>query len=99
MFLKKFVSAEHASIVGKPTDMQPQTMGLRVNPSDETIRLGPLAVRFLITGEHSSGSVAAFELIVPGAARLAAPAHCHDHALQRIAMTITKRQSTASTEC
>ena len=79
MFLKKFVSAEHASIVGKPTDMQPQTMGLRVNPSDETIRLGPLAVRFLITGEHSSGSVAAFELIVPGAARLAAPAHSHDH--------------------
>jgi len=52
---------------------------LRVNPSDETIHLGPLAVRFLITGELSSGSVAAFELIVPGAARLAAPAHSHDH--------------------
>lgn len=59
--------------------MQPQTMDLRVNPSDETIRLGPLAVRFLITGEHSSNSVAAFELIVPGAARLTAPAHSHDH--------------------
>ena len=59
--------------------MQQRLVDLRVNPSDETIHLGPLAVRFLITGELSSGSVAAFELIVPGAARLAAPAHSHDH--------------------
>jgi quercetin dioxygenase-like cupin family protein len=59
--------------------MTAQTVGLRVNPSDETIRLGPLAVRFLITGEHASGSVAVFELTVPSALRLAAPAHSHDH--------------------
>ena len=52
---------------------------LGINPSDETIRLGPLAVRFLITGENSTGSIAAFELTVPGAQRLAAPAHSHDH--------------------
>ena len=56
-----------------------QTIDLHVNPSDETIRLGPLAVRFLIAGERSNGSVAAFELTVPGAQRLAAPAHSHDH--------------------
>src|SRR5215813_3196521 len=56
-----------------------QTTDLRVNPSEETIRLGPLAVRFLLTGENSTGSIAAFELIVPGAQRLAAPAHSHDH--------------------
>ena len=56
-----------------------QTIELYVNPSDETIRLGPLAVRFLVTGENSHGSVAAFELIVPSAQRLAAPAHSHDH--------------------
>ncbi len=56
-----------------------QTVELYVNPSDETIRLGPLAVRFLITGDNSSGSVAAFELTVPGAQRLTAPAHSHDH--------------------
>lgn len=56
-----------------------QTAGLRVNPSDETIQLGPLAVRFLLTGDHSSGSVAAFEMSVPAAERLAAPAHSHDH--------------------
>ncbi|HEV2359911.1 MAG TPA: cupin domain-containing protein [bacterium] len=58
--------------------MAQQTIDLHVNPSDETIRLGPLVVRFLVTGENSSGSVAAFELIVPGAQRLAAPAHSHD---------------------
>ena len=56
-----------------------QQTDLRVNPSDETIRLGPLAVRFLLTGDHSTGSVAAFEVTVPAAERLAAPAHSHDH--------------------
>jgi quercetin dioxygenase-like cupin family protein len=59
--------------------MTQQTIDLHVNPSDETIRLGPLAVHFLIVGENSNGSVAAFELIVPGAQRLVAPAHSHDH--------------------
>jgi quercetin dioxygenase-like cupin family protein len=59
--------------------MTQQTIGLHVNPSNETIRLGPLAVRFLIAAENSSGTVAAFELIIPGAQRLAAPAHSHDH--------------------
>ena len=58
--------------------MNPQTIELQVNLSDETIRLGPLAVRFLVTGENSNGSVAAFELTVPGGQRLAGPAHSHD---------------------
>ena len=59
--------------------MAQQTIDLHINPSDEIIRLGPLAVRFLITAENSSGSVAAFEVIVPGVQRLAAPAHSHEH--------------------
>ena len=59
--------------------MPQQTTGLHVNPSDETIRLGPLSVRFLLTGDHSSGGIAAFEVVVPAAQRLAAPAHSHDH--------------------
>jgi len=50
-----------------------------VNPAEETIQLGPLSVRFLITGEDSGGSIAAFEVAVPAAQRLAAPAHSHDH--------------------
>ena len=56
-----------------------QAINLCVNPSDETIRLGPLAVRFLLTGDNSTGSIAAFEVMVPGAQRLTAPAHSHDH--------------------
>ena len=59
--------------------MTQQTLNLHVNPSGETIHLGPLAVRFLITGEDANGSVAVFELSVPSAQRLAAPAHSHDH--------------------
>src|SRR5579862_6550437 len=59
--------------------MASQTINLHINPSDEVIRLGPLIVRFLIAGEDSTGTLAAFELVVPGAQRLAAPAHSHDH--------------------
>jgi quercetin dioxygenase-like cupin family protein len=59
--------------------MSAHTGSLRVNPSDETLRLGPLGVRFLITGEDAGGSVAVFELTVPGSQRLMAPAHSHDH--------------------
>ena len=59
--------------------MTPHTTPVHVNPSDETIHLGPLAVRFLVTGEDARGSLALFELTVPGAQRLAAPAHSHDH--------------------
>jgi quercetin dioxygenase-like cupin family protein len=55
------------------------TADLQTNPSDETIHLGPLAVHFLITGEDATGSLAIFELTVPAAHRLMAPAHSHDH--------------------
>jgi quercetin dioxygenase-like cupin family protein len=58
--------------------MTASTTDLRVNPADETIRLGPLAVRFLLTADQSTGSLAAFEVMVPGGQRLAAPAHSHD---------------------
>ena len=37
--------------------MTQQTIDLHVNPSDETIRLGPLTVRFFITGENSTGTI------------------------------------------
>ena len=52
---------------------------LRINPADEAIRLGPLVVRFLITADQAQGSIAVFEVFVPHAQRLAAPAHSHDH--------------------
>ncbi len=52
---------------------------LRINPSNQTIALRGLAVRFLLTGDNSNGSVAAFELTVAGSQRLPVPAHSHDH--------------------
>ena len=67
------------NVVQRVTAKPSESRDLRVNPSDETIKLGPLAVRFLLTGENSSGSMAAFELVVPGGQRLAAPGHSHDH--------------------
>ncbi len=59
--------------------MTQQTLDIHVNPADETIPLEQLTVRFLLTGEDSNGSIAAFELTVPGSGRLPAPAHSHDH--------------------
>jgi len=59
--------------------MTPAASNVHVNPSDESIVLGPLVVRFLITGADASGSVALFELTVPASQRLAAPAHSHNH--------------------
>jgi quercetin dioxygenase-like cupin family protein len=41
------------------------------------IRVGDMAIRFLLEGEQSGGSVAIFEFDVPAGARIAA-AHSHD---------------------
>jgi quercetin dioxygenase-like cupin family protein len=43
----------------------------------EEIKVGELAVRFLVEGEQSAGSVAVFEFDVPAGAKVAA-AHSHD---------------------
>src|ERR1700691_5190395 len=59
--------------------MTSQAADLHINPSDETIRLGSLPVRFLSTGEHPTDRVAIFERSVPSAQRLPAPAHSHNH--------------------
>ena len=49
-----------------------------VNPSEETITIGPVVVRFLLTGEDTNGSVSVFEVMVPAGQKLAAPAHKND---------------------
>ena len=49
-----------------------------VNPSDESIRIGPLGIRFLLTGDDTRGSVSVFEMTVPAGQKLAAPAHKND---------------------
>src|SRR6266487_3297860 len=43
----------------------------------EEIRVGEMVIRFLLEGEESGGSVAAFEFDVPMGAKVAA-AHSHD---------------------
>jgi quercetin dioxygenase-like cupin family protein len=43
----------------------------------EEIRVGPMAIRFLVEGEESGRSVAAFEFDVPAGAKVAS-AHSHD---------------------
>jgi len=50
----------------------------RVNPSEETIKIGPLGIRFLLTGDDSNGGVSVFEVLVPAGQKLAAPAHKND---------------------
>jgi quercetin dioxygenase-like cupin family protein len=45
--------------------------------ASEQIRVGELAIRFLVEGEESGGSVAVFEFDVPAGAKVAA-AHSHD---------------------
>jgi quercetin dioxygenase-like cupin family protein len=49
-----------------------------VNPSEETIRIGPLSIHFLLTGDDTNGSVSVFEVTVPAGQKLAAPAHKND---------------------
>jgi quercetin dioxygenase-like cupin family protein len=50
----------------------------RVNPSEETIKIGPLGIRFLLTSDDSNGSVSVFEVLVPAGQKQAAPAHKND---------------------
>jgi quercetin dioxygenase-like cupin family protein len=50
----------------------------KVNASEETIQIGPIRIRFLLTGDDSGGSVSVFEFSVPAGERLAAPAHKND---------------------
>jgi quercetin dioxygenase-like cupin family protein len=56
--------------------MQQRT--IRVNPAEETIKIGPLGIRFLLTGGDSGGSVSVFEVFVPVGEKLPAPTHKND---------------------
>jgi len=45
--------------------------------TNDEIRLGDMAIRFLVEGDRTAGSLAVFEFDVPAAAQVAA-AHSHD---------------------
>ncbi len=51
---------------------------IRVNSSEEAIKIGPLGIRFLLTGDDSNGSASVFEVRVPLGQKLAARAHKND---------------------
>ena len=51
---------------------------MRVNPSEETIKIDPLGIRFLLTGDDSNGNASVFEVLVPAGQKLPAPAHKND---------------------
>src|SRR4030095_77457 len=55
-----------------------QQRAIKVNASAETIKIGPLEIRFLLTGDDSSGSVSVFEVLVPVGQKLAAPPNRSD---------------------
>jgi quercetin dioxygenase-like cupin family protein len=57
---------------------RPMPTKTAVNPSEETITIGPVGVRFLLTREDTNGSVSVFEVVVPAGEKLAAPAHKND---------------------
>ena len=77
--LASAVAAPGTAMLAPLATAQSGAHPILVDPANETIRLGPLAVRFLVTGDNSTGSVAAFEVIVSAKQRLAAPPHSHDH--------------------
>ena len=58
--------------------MTQSTTDIAINPSAETIHLGPLVIRFLVTGDDSGGSAAVFECTVPAGEKLRVPGHSHD---------------------
>ena len=49
-----------------------------VNPSEENIKVGPIGIRFLLTGDDSNGSASVFEFTVPAGHKLPAPPHKND---------------------
>ena len=57
--------------------MESSFSGPRASAAHDPIRVGRLAVRFLVTGDDSGGSVAVFELMVPAGERLNGLPHSH----------------------
>ena len=49
-----------------------------INPSEESIAIGPIGIRFLLTGEDTGGSVSVFEMTVGAGHKIPAPAHKND---------------------
>src|SRR5262245_40681566 len=53
-------------------------MPATVNASEETIRIGQVDIRFLLTAEDTNGSMSVFEILIPDGQKLVPPAHKND---------------------
>ena len=49
-----------------------------INASEETIGVGAVAIRFLLTASDTGGSLSMFEMTVPAGRKIPAPAHRND---------------------
>jgi quercetin dioxygenase-like cupin family protein len=49
-----------------------------VNPSEETIKIGGLGIRFLLASDQTNGNASVFELFVPAGQKLPGPPHKND---------------------
>jgi quercetin dioxygenase-like cupin family protein len=58
--------------------MVQQSTSPRVNPSEETIRVASMEIRFLVTGADSNDTASVFEMTVSAGEKLPAPPHSHD---------------------
>jgi len=58
--------------------MRPQDMKITLNPAEETIQVGAIGIRFLVTGADSNGGAALFEVTIPAGTGIPAPSHSHD---------------------
>jgi quercetin dioxygenase-like cupin family protein len=58
--------------------MSQDTSSTRLNPSEEAISFGPVAVRILVAGSDSSDTLSQFEVLIDAGAGLPAPPHSND---------------------
>jgi len=75
-FVIKNLTARRLTFLSGGAIMEQRTT--KVNPSEETIKIGPLGIRFLLTGEDSNSNMSVFEVLVPAGQKLVAPAHKND---------------------
>ena len=68
--LKRGITSLKGDLMRQPT--------IKVNASEEAIKIGPLGIRFLLTADDCNGSASVFEVLVPVGQKLAAPAHKND---------------------
>src|SRR5581483_3797147 len=73
--LDEFALVIYRQVTLPPTPRSCKTMA--ATSTREEIRIGELAIRFLLEGDQSAGSVAVFEFDVPAGSKVPAP-HSHD---------------------